>query len=125
MHTFYKTHNYEWSHHKQRTREVFEFPKDDVFVVTFSHSLHMATKDNQKINPFLLLSQSYVGKFEEIYEGVDDPLGGEHDSNKIEQSKDCLYLNLICAVRHVVLGEYSHTADFSCFDKDMPTKREV
>ena len=85
----------------------------------------MATKDNQKINPFLLLSQSYVGKFEEIYEGVDDPLGWEHDSNKIEQSKDCLYLNLICAVRHVVLGEYSHTANFSCVDKDMLTEREV
>ena len=44
----------------------------------------MATKVNQKINSFLLLSQNYVGKFEEIYEVADDLLAGKGDSNKTE-----------------------------------------
>ena len=84
----------------------------------------MATKDNQKINPFLPLSQNYVGKFEEIYEVADDLLAGKGDSNKTEQSKNCLSLNLIQALRHAVTIEYSHTTDFSCLEEDMLNELE-
>lgn len=84
----------------------------------------MATKDNQKINPFLPLSQNYVGKFEEIYEVADDLLAGKGDPNKTEQSKNCLSLNLIHALRHAVTGEYSHTTDFSCLEEDMLNELE-
>ena len=60
-----------------------------------------------------------VGKFGDPHEIADDPLGGEDDSRKTEQSKDCLYLNLLYALRHAATGEYSHTTDFSCLDETM------
>ena len=50
----------------------------------------MAIKDNECVNSFLPLSKNYVGKFKDIHETVDDPLAGEDDSNKLEQSKGCL-----------------------------------
>ena len=84
----------------------------------------MATKVNQKINSFLPLSQNYVGKFEEIYEVADDLLAEKGDSNKTEQNKNCLSLNLIHTLRHAVTGEYSHTTDFSCLEEDMLNELE-
>ena len=38
---------------------------------------------------------------------------------KMEQSKDCLYLNLLYAIRYTTTGEYFHTTEFSCLDKEM------
>ena len=87
-------------------------------------SLFMATKDNASINKFLPLFQNYVGKFEDPHEIEDDPLAGEGDSKKTEQSKDCLYLNLLHAIRHATTGEYFHTTDFSCLDEQMLIKLE-
>ena len=86
---------------------------------TFLHSLLMAIKDNEKINPFLPMSKNYVGVNDIKYPIVDDPLAGEDDSNKIEQSKDCLYGNLIYALRHAKTGEHLHTNNFECLNKDM------
>ena len=79
----------------------------------------MATKDNASISKFLLLSQNYDKKFEDPHEIEDDPLAADDDSKKTEQSKDCLYLNLLYAVRHMTTGEYFHTTDFSCLDEEM------
>ena len=91
----------------------------------FLDTLYMATKDNETINRFLPLSKNYVGKFEDPHEFVDNPLTGEDDSNKIEQSKDCLFLNLLNALRHTKTGECSHTTEFSCLDEEMLQELEV
>ena len=79
----------------------------------------MASKDNASIKKFLPLSQNYVGKFEDRHEIEDDPLAGEDDSKKTEQSKDCLYLNLLYAIRHATTGECFHTTDFICLNEEM------
>ena len=79
----------------------------------------MATKDNASISKFLPLSQNYVGIFEDPHEIEDDPLAGEDDSKKTEQSKDCLYLNLLYAIRHATTGEYFYITDFSCLDEEV------
>ena len=91
----------------------------------FLDTLYMATKDNETINRFLPLSKNYVGKFEDPHEFVDNPLTGEDDSNKTEQSKDCLFLNLLNALRHTKTGECSHTTEFSCLDEEMLQELEV
>ena len=83
------------------------------------------TKDNETINRFLPLSKNYVGKFEDLHEFVDNPLTGEDDSNKIEQSKDCLLLNLLNALRHTKTDECSHITEFSCLDEEMLQELEV
>ena len=85
----------------------------------FLDSLFMATKDNASINKFLPLSQNYVGIFEDPHEIEDDPLAGEDDSKKTEQSKDCLYLNLLYAKRHATRSEHCHTTGFICLDEEM------
>ena len=51
----------------------------------------MATKDNKTMNRFLPLTKNYIGKFEDSHEFVDDPLTGEHDSNKIKQIKTACF----------------------------------
>ena len=116
---FYGTNNYEWNHYKLPVGEVYEFPKVNKHMKLFLDTLYMPTKDNISINHFLPLSQNYIGKFEYPQKMVDDPLAGEDDSGKTEQSKDCLYLNLLYALRHAATGEYSHTADFSCLNEMM------
>ena len=100
MRSFYGIDNYEWSHYKLSEGEVYKFPKVKKYMKLFLDSLFMATKDNTSIKKFLPLSQNYVGKFEDPHEIEDDPLAGEDDSKKTEQSKDCLYLNLLYAIRH-------------------------
>ena len=65
------------------------------------------------------MSKNYVGVNDIEYPIVDDPLAGEDDSNKIEQSKDCLYGNLIYALRHAKTEEHLHTNNFECPNKDM------
>ena len=85
----------------------------------FLDSLFMTTKDNASINKFLPLSQNYMGKFQDPHEIKHDPLAGEDDSKKTEQSKDCLYLNLLYAIRHVTTYKYVHTTNFSCLDEEM------
>ena len=50
---------------------------------------------------------------------MDNPLTGEDDSNKIEQSKDCLFLNVLYALRHAKTGKCFHTTKFSCLDEEM------
>ena len=79
----------------------------------------MVTKDNESINKFLPLLQNYVGKFEDPHEIEDDPLTGEDDSKKTEQRKDCLYLNLLYAIRYGTTGGYFQTKDFSCLNEEM------
>ena len=79
----------------------------------------MAIKDNEKINPFLPMSKNYVGVNDIEYPIVGDPLAGEDGSSKIEQSKDCLYGNLIYALRHAKTGEHLHTNNSECLNKDM------
>ena len=59
----------------------------------FLDTLFMTTNENVCVNSFLPLFQNYVGKFEYPHEIVDNPLFGEDDSNKIDQTNDCLYLN--------------------------------
>ena len=86
---------------------------------TFLHSLLMAIKGNEKINPFLPMSKNYVGVNDIEYPIVDNPSAGEDDSNKIEQSKDCLYDNLVYALRHAKTGEHLHTNNFECLDKEL------
>ena len=85
----------------------------------FLDSFFMATKNNAPSNRFLLLSQNYVRYFEDPHKKEDDHLVGEDDSTKTEQSKDCLYLNLLYAIRHSTTGEYFHTTDFGCLDEEM------
>ena len=65
------------------------------------------------------MSKNYVGVNDFKYPIVDNPLAGEDDSNKIKQSKDCLYDNLIYALRHTKTGEQLHTNKFECLDKGM------
>ena len=120
----YGTDNYEWNHYKLPEGKVYKFPKVEKYMKLFLDSLFMATKDNASINKFLPLFQNYVGKFEDPHEIEDDPLAGEGDSKKTEQSKDCLYLNLLYAIRHATTGEYFHTTDFSCLDEQMLIKLE-
>ena len=91
----------------------------------FVDTLYMMAIGNISINHFLPLSQNYVGKFEDPHEIVDDPLEGEDDARKTEQNKDCLYLNFLCALRHALTGEYSHTTDFSCLDETMLEELKV
>ena len=115
----YGTDDHEWNDYKLPTCEVYDFPKQEVFIKRLLDTLYMATKDNETINRFLPLSKNYVGKFEDPHEFVDNPLTGEDDSNKIEQSKDCLFLNLLYALRHDKTGECSHTTEFNCQDEEM------
>ena len=65
MHSFHDTDNYGWNHYKLPEGEVYEFPKVEKYMKLFLDSLCMATKGNSSINKFLLLSQNYVGKFED------------------------------------------------------------
>ena len=119
MRSFHGTDNYEWNHYKLPEGEVYKFPRVEKYMKLFLDSLFMAIKDNASINKFLTLPQNYVGKFEDPHEIEDDPLAGEDDTKKAEQSKDCLYLNLLYAIRHASRGEYFHTTDFSCLDEQM------
>ena len=57
----------------------------------FLDTLYMATKDNKTVNRFLPLTKNYIGKFEDSHEFVDNPLTGEHDSNKIKQIKTACF----------------------------------
>ena len=79
----------------------------------------MATKDNETVNRFLSLSQNYVGKFEDVHDFPDDPLADEDDCDKIEQSKDSLYLNLLYALRQGKTSECTHNHDFNFLDEDI------
>ena len=85
----------------------------------FSDILFMANKDNAYILKFLPYSQNYFGKFEDPHEIEVDSLAGEDVSKKTEQRKDCLYLNLLYAIRHATTDEYFHTTDFSCLAEEM------
>ena len=117
--SFYGTEDHEWNHYKLPKGEVYEFPKVEKYMKLFLDSLFMATKDNASINKFLPLLQNYVGKFEDPHEIEDDPVAGEDDSKETEQSKDCLYLNLLYAIRHATTGEYFYITDFSCLDEEV------
>ena len=119
MQAIYGTDNYEWNHYKLPTGQVYDFLKQKVFMKRFLDTLYIATKDNETINNFLPLSKNYAGKFEDPHESVDNPLTGEDDSKKIEQSKDCLFLNLLYTLRHPKTGECSHTTEFSCLDEEI------
>ena len=57
----------------------------------FLDTSYMGTKDNKTINRFLPLTKNYIGKFEDSHEFVDNPLTGEHDSNKIKQIKTACF----------------------------------
>ena len=73
------------------------FQKTRFSMKRFLDSLYMATKDNENVTSFLLLPQNYVGKLKDIRKFPDDPLAGQDGYKKIQQRKDCLYLNLfIC-----------------------------
>ena len=82
----------------------------------------MVIKENEKINSFLPISKNYVGVNDFEYPIVDDSLDGEVDSNKIEQSKDCLYDKLIYTLRHAKTGEHLHRNNFECLDEDTMLK---
>ena len=79
----------------------------------------MATKDNETVNRFLSLPQNYVGKFEDVHDFPDDSLADEDDCDKIEQSKDSLYLNLLYALRQGKTSECTHNHDFNFLDEDI------
>ena len=49
----------------------------------------------------------------------------EDDSKITEQSKVCLYLNLLYAMRHATTGEYFHATDCSCLDEEMLKELEA
>ena len=122
MRSVYSTDNYEWNHYKLPTGNIYEFPNEKHFMKRFQSSLRMATKDNESVKGFLPLSQNYVGILEENlcnFEIPDNPLQGEDDSNKILQSKDCLFLNLLYSLRYTMTAESSHATDFSCLDQEM------
>lgn len=79
----------------------------------------MATKYNETVNRFLSLSQNYVGKFEDVHDFPDDPLADGDDCDKIEQSKDSLYLNLLYALRQGKTSECTDIHDFNFLDEDI------
>ena len=88
-------------------------------------SFFMTAKDNASINKYFPPSQNYVGKFENPHEIEDDPVAGEDDSKITEQSRVCLYLNLLYAMRHATTGEYFHATDCSCLDEEMLKELEA
>ena len=128
MKSVYGTDEYEWNHYKLPTGNVYEFLNEKHFMRRFLNSQFMAMKDNDSVNGFLPLSKNYVGLFEKNlcdFDFPEDPLHGEDDSRKIIQSKDCLFLNLLYALRYAITRESSHTNDFSCLDDDMIKELET
>ena len=85
----------------------------------------MTTKDSASISKFLPLLQNYVGNLEDPHELEDDPLAREDDSKNTEQSKDFIYLNQLCAIRHATTDEYFHITDFGCLDEETLKELEV
>ena len=119
MRSFYGSDNYEWNYYKLPEGEVHKFSKVEKYMKLFLESLFMATKDNASIKKLLPHSQNYVGKFEDPHRIEYDPLAEENDSKKMEQSKDCLFLNLLYAIRHANTGKSFHITDFSCLDEEI------
>ena len=125
MRSFYVTDNYEWNYYNPREGDVYKFLKVEKYIKLFLDSSFMTTKDNASINKFFPPLQSYVGKFKNPLEIEDDPLAGEDHSKITEQSKVCLYLNLLYAMRHATTGEYFYATDCSCLDEEMLKELEA
>ena len=106
-------------------REGFTNSPKWKYMKLFLGSLFMAFKDRASISKFLPFSQNYVGNLEDPHELEHDPLAREDDSKKTEQSKDFIYLNLLCAIRHAATDEYFHITDFGCLDEEMLKELEV
>lgn len=96
---FYGTDDYEWNDCKLAMGNVYNFPNEKAFLKRFLDSLGMATKDKEAVNPFLPVSKNYVDIMDKNalnFPFPDDPLADldDDDSEKNEQSKDRLFLNL-------------------------------
>ena len=106
-------------------RERFTDSPKWKYMKLFLGSLFMTTKDSASISKFLPLLQNYVGNLEDPHELEDDPLAREDDSKNTEQSKDFIYLNQLCAIRHATADEYFHITGFGCLDEEMLKELEV
>ena len=104
----YGADKYEWNHYKPPNGKVFGFPEKEVFMRRFLDTLFLTTKGNECVNSFLPLYPNYVGKFEYPHEIVDNQLAGEDDPNKIEQSNNCLYLNLYSRIHEQLFHRRTH-----------------